>query len=82
MITGFFLQLFLSILAFIVGLLPTVGFPTQISAGILLFWSYVNLFSMVIPVGTIVLILGLMLMYQGAYLLWLFAHWIMRRFRH
>jgi len=81
MITGFFLSILLTALSFVVGLLPVIAFPTQITAGIVWFWSYVNLFSMVIPVGTIVTLIGIMTTYYVVKLLWQLAHWALRRFK-
>jgi len=81
MITGFFLQLFYSFIAFVVGLLPTTAYPSGISDGIELFWSYVNLFSMVIPVQAILTVVLLSLSYAAALLLWDALHWVLRRIR-
>lgn len=81
MITGFFLSILLTAVSFIVGLLPVIAFPAQITAGIVWFWSYVNLFSMVIPVQTIVTLIGVMTTYYVVKLLWQAFHWIMRRFK-
>lgn len=82
MIVGAFLSILLSALTFIVGLLPVIAFPTQITSAFLTIWGYVNLFSMVIPVGTLVTIIGLSLTYEVTKLLWKLVHWIMRRVRH
>lgn len=81
MITGFFLSLLLTVATFIVGLLPTYAFPTAISNAITTFWSYVNLFSLVIPVGTIAVCIGIMTLFYGVEFLWQAAHWVLRRFR-
>jgi len=82
MITGFFLVVLYQIVAFIVGWLPTIGFPSQITTAVVLFWGYVNLFSMVIPVQTILTVLLLALTYLAVKLGWSAGHWMLRRFRH
>jgi len=82
MVIGFFLSALLTVLGFVVGLLPVLAFPSQIAPAILMFWSYVNLFSMVIPVQTILTVLLLSLGYLAAKLLWDLMHWILRRVRH
>jgi len=81
MITGFFLSLVLAFASFFVGLLPTIAFPTPLGDAIVLFWGYLNLFSMVIPVATILQILVLYFSYIGFYLLWQAFHWVLRRIR-
>lgn len=82
MITGFFLSLFYTLIAFIVGLLPTTAYPSGISDGIELFWGYIQLFSLLIPVTTLLTIVGLSLSYYAALLLWDAMHWLMRRIRN
>lgn len=81
MITGFFLSLLYTFLSFMVGLLPTTAFPVGISSGITMFWGYVNLFSMVVPVSTIATVMGLMFGYLIVFQLWEAFHWILRRFK-
>jgi len=82
MITGFFLSLLLAIVTFIVSLLPVSTFPPQIPSAVSLIWGYVNLFSMVIPVGTILAVMLLMFFYLSTKLVWAAAHWLLRRVRH
>jgi len=79
MITGFFISVFASILSFVVGFLPTIAFPTEITAAVLYIWSFVNLFSMVIPVQTILTVMLLMFSYYGIIFLWDAGHWLIRR---
>jgi len=81
MIIGFFLSLFYTFISFIVGLLPTSAFPSEISSAITTFWSYVNLFSMVVPVQTIITVLGLSFTYLATLLVWDAFHWVLRRIR-
>jgi len=81
MITGFFLSIVLTILQYFVSWLPDVSFPSQIVSGIVLFWSYVNLFSMLIPVSTILSVLLLSFTYLAVRLGWDAFHWLLRRRR-
>jgi len=81
MIVGFFLLILLNAIEFIVGLLPVYDMPTEIPSAITYFWSFVNLFSMVIPVGTIVSCMIVMTAFYGAEFLWNSAHWVLRRFK-
>lgn len=82
MITGFFLHILFVFISFIVSFLPMNTFPPQIGAGIALFWGYVNLFSMVLPVSTILTVLSLGLTYEATKLGWKLFHWVLRRIRH
>jgi len=79
MIVGFFLNIGLVIVNFIVNLLPTTPFPPQIPEGIIAFWGYVNLFSLVIPVSTLLTVIVFSLFYEGAILVWHAFHWLLRR---
>lgn len=79
MIVGFFLNIVLAFVTVVIGLLPTTPFPTQISTGIIMMWGYVNLFSMVIPVETILTVIVLSILYEAGILLWHAFHWLLRR---
>jgi len=52
MIPAFFILLFTNIVLFIFSFLPVYDIPSQIGASITLFWSYLNIFSFLFPVGT------------------------------
>jgi len=82
MLTTTFLNFIFYAIMLVIGLLPVVLFPTEIVSGIQLFWSYMNLFAMVIPVGAILTVLVLSFFYRNAHLVWKFGHWILRRLRH
>jgi len=81
MIVGFFLSVILSGITFIVNLLPSYAFPSEIPTGISYFWGYVNLFSMIIPVGTIAVLFVVMTVFYGAEGVWNAAHWVLRRLK-
>jgi len=74
MITGFFLSLFYTLLFFFVNLLPYVAFPVGLVSAISTIWYYVNALSFLLPVSTILTILGLAMIFHGAVLLWRLAH--------
>jgi len=58
MITGFLMQMGFAIINFFVGLLPTVAMPSGWTDALALIWSYINMFSFLIPVGTFVSVLS------------------------
>jgi len=74
MIVGFFLTILYQVLAFFVGLLPTTAFPSAVSAAISTIWGYVNALSFLLPVDTLLTVLGLAMVFHGAILLWRLAH--------
>jgi len=74
MITGFFLQVFYAVIAFFVGLLPVSDFPTQITSAIQAAWYYINSFSYIFPVGTLLTIIGIATIFHAAVLFWRLAH--------
>lgn len=76
MITGFFLQIFYGFLSFFVALLPTTGFPVDISSAIATVWGYVNALSFLLPVTTLLTVLGLAMTFHGAVLLWRLIHMV------
>lgn len=82
MLTGFFLTIVYGVSKFMIDRLPVIPFPDQIPAAILFFWGAVNTFSVVTPVSTLVVLMGLTAIADSAYLVWLFIHWVARRFRH
>jgi len=63
MITGFFLSVIFSVISFFLGLLPTTSFPLAISQAVNSAWGYINAFSFLFPVGTLLICLGIVLGY-------------------
>jgi len=82
MITGFFLTVIYGFAKFFIDHLPTTPYPEQITAAIVFFWGALNTYSMVTPVATLVQVITLTAIADGAYLVWVFFHWVARRFRH
>jgi len=77
MITGFFLTIFLTLFNFIVNVLPTVAFPTEIQDAFVLVWGYAQLFSLILPVDTMLQVFALALAYHAIYMVWRLGHMIM-----
>lgn len=82
MITGFFLTLVYGVAHYLIDHLPTTPYPTQITAAIAWFWAAVNNYSYVSPVSTFVVLIALTAIADGAYFVWVFFHWVLRRFKH
>lgn len=76
MITGFFLSVGLAVLQFFVGLLPVSAFPSSITAAIQTVWYYINAVSFLLPVDTLLTVLGLAMLFHGTLLTWRFANLI------
>jgi len=77
MITGFILTLIYQFISFTVGLLPTgSAFPSEWTAGIYTVWGYVNSFSFVVPVGTLVSALAIAMSFHLFVFAWKAMHWI------
>jgi len=68
MITGFILLMLLKFITFVVGVLPVVAFPTQISTALSTFWGFANAYSFLWPIGTYVTVLGLAVLFEGVML--------------
>jgi len=81
MITGFFLTIFAVILNFFVNLLPIYAFPPQISDAIQKIWIYINSFSFLFPVNTLLSVLLIAMIFHGTVIAWHFAHVVMRYLR-
>jgi len=68
MITGFLLQILYVVVAFFVGLLPTIDVPVGWTSSIALMMSYVNGLSWLFPVSTLLSVLGLAVTFHVALL--------------
>jgi len=58
MITGFFLNIIYTIIAFFVGLLPTIAIPTAWLDSVTLVMTYVNALSWLFPVATLLTVVS------------------------
>lgn len=81
MITGFFLQIGLSVMSFIVGLLPFIAFPTQISTAIATIGGYMNAWTYIFPVATLLQVLGVAFIFHGLIAAWHYLHLLARYIR-
>lgn len=59
MIIGFFIQLITVLVTAFVSLLPVINIPTGWTDAITLIWGYVNAMSFLLPISTLLTILGL-----------------------
>lgn len=81
MITGFFLRIGYVILNFFVGVLPIAAFPTQITSAIQVIAGYMNAWSFIFPVATLLQVLAVAFVYHFAIMAWHYAHLIGRYLR-
>lgn len=81
MITGFFLRVLYIIMAFFVGLLPSSVFPPEITQGVQTAWYWINAFSWLFPVGTLLSVLALATLFHGSLIIWHGGHLVLRYIR-
>jgi len=80
MITTFFLLLGYQFLNFLVGLLPvSAGVPTEWVEGVNTVWGYINSFSFIVPVSTLLSVLTLALIFHGSIFAYHALMWIIRK---
>jgi len=79
MIISFILDLFYRLLNGLVGLLPSGSIPSSVSDSITNIWGMVNAFSYVIALDTFIIVLLLVLAFDGIVLLWHLIQWIIRK---
>jgi len=76
MITGFLLQIFYSLLYFFAARLPAIAFPAAITGAIQTIWYYINAVSFLLPVSTILIVLGLAMVFHSVILVWRLGNYI------
>jgi len=81
MITSFFLQVAFAFVSWVVGLLPVVAVPSDVLDSFNAVWGYVNEFSFLFPVSSLVAVLGIVMVYYIAILAWDIGLWIIHLFR-
>jgi len=81
MITGFFLQIFVTVLGFFVSLLPLTPYPVDVANAILSVWDYINAFSFLFPVTTLLQVLTIAFLFHATVIAWHFAHMVARYLR-
>lgn len=77
MITAFFLTIAYNFLNFLVGLLPVGSALTSTwVSGVYTLWAYINSFSFIVPVGTLVTCLAIAMAFHLFVFAWKFLHWV------
>jgi len=79
MISTFFLSIFSSFVNLLVGLLPTGNLPANMSTAFAYFIGVANTFNYVFPLATLLEALAVVLIFDGAVMLWHFVNWIIRK---
>jgi len=82
MITEFLLSIPAFILQAFLAIIPNGGsIPTEWSSSVFLMWGYVNQFSFILPINTIVTCLGIVMTYHLTMWGWDALVWILARMR-
>lgn len=79
MITTFLLNILSSFISGVISYLPTGSLPVQVSTSVSSIWGYMNLFSYVIALDTLLQVLILVIIFDGVLLAWKFINWIIRK---
>jgi len=79
MIVSFFLQVLYALVSTLVNFLPTGGLPASIETSLISVWGYVNAFSYVIALSTLIQVLLLYIAFDLVVLLWHLIQWIIRK---
>lgn len=79
MISSFFLTIFNGFIKLLLNILPTGSLPNEITASVAYIFGIANAYSFIIPVGTLLAAAGVILLFDGALLLWYFINWIIRK---
>lgn len=82
MIIGFLLNILYGFINLLVGYLPLGGsVPASWTSGIYTIWGYLNSFSFVVPVNTLVICLGIAFIFHTFIFAWHGVHWIISLIR-
>jgi len=82
MITGFILTIIYYFIAFLVGLLPLGSdFPASWVVAVNQIWGYINAFSFIVPVSTLVYVLGIAISFHLFIFAWKVIHWVLSLIR-
>jgi len=80
MIADFLFSLPAFLLSAIISILPQgAGVPPQFIAAVYQIWNDINAFSFIVPVQTLLTVLGLALALHGGILLFKMIHWIITK---
>lgn len=73
MIIGFLISLLTAVVSFFLNLLPVYPMPTEWLSAINLIWGYINALSFLLPVATLLTVLGIALFFHATIFLWNFG---------
>jgi len=80
MITNFLLQIPGYLLNDLLSILPAGGnLPSQWVSGVYAIWGYINAFSFIVPVDTLLLCLGIAMTFHLAILGFRLFHWVITK---
>jgi len=79
MISTFFLTIFYSFVGFLLVLLPSGHLPAVMTSAFSYFVGVANLFSFVVPVDTLLAAALVILLFDGAIIVWHFINWVIRK---
>lgn len=73
MIPGFFIALLTGLITFFLNLLPVYAIPSDWIGAINLIWGYMNALSFLLPIPTLLTVLGIALFFHVVVFSWNFA---------
>jgi len=79
MIVTFILTILYSFINLLLGILPTGHIPAGFTNAFAYFMGLVNAYSYVVPIGTLLAAAAVVLVFDGALMLWYFINWIIRK---
>lgn len=79
MIISFFLSILFLLVNGVVSLLPVGELPVAFGTSVASIWGYVNVFSYVIAVSTLIQVVVLYIGFDLVVLLWHVVNWIIRK---
>jgi len=79
MIITFLLFIFNAFVGFLLTLLPSGHLPAVITTSFAYLLGILNSFSYVVPVDTLLQAAAVVLVFDGAMVLWYFVNWIIRK---
>jgi len=79
MIVTFILQIFISFVNLIIGILPSGHLPTEVLTAFAYFVGLLNSFSFIVPVDTLIQAALVVLVFDGAMGGWYFLNWVIRK---
>jgi len=79
MITTFFLTIFYAFVGGLLALLPTGHLPAIMQTSFEYFLGIANLFSYIVPIDTLLQAVLVVLVFDGAIVLWHMINWVIRK---